>query len=102
MPRQAQKPGGDRRANVCAHDDINRLAAAVISPELTKPTTITVVAEELWMTAVTPRPVRRPVNFWEVILLQQGLQAAARRGVSSACPINLHPEQEQTEPAEQR
>ena len=31
-------------------------------PEFTKPTTMTVVAEELWMTAVTPRPVRKPRN----------------------------------------
>ena len=32
----------------------------VIRPELTKPTTITVVAEELWMMPVTTRPVRKP------------------------------------------
>ena len=31
-------------------------------PEFTKPTTMTVVAEELWMTAVTPRPVKKPRN----------------------------------------
>ena len=34
----------------------------VMSPEFTKPTTMTVVAEELWMTAVTPRPVKKPRN----------------------------------------
>ena len=34
----------------------------VISPELTKPTTITVVAEELCITAVTTRPVSNPAN----------------------------------------
>ena len=38
-------------------------------PELTKPTTITVVAEELWITAVTPIPVRKPRNLREVSLL---------------------------------
>jgi len=31
-------------------------------PLLTKPTTITVVAEELWITAVTPRPSRKPLR----------------------------------------
>ena len=31
-----------------------------IRPELTKPTTMTVVAEELWMIAVTTRPRRKP------------------------------------------
>ena len=40
---------------------------SVISPELTKPTTITVVADELWITAVTPRPVRKPVMTRPVI-----------------------------------
>ena len=38
-------------------------------PEFTKPTTITVVAEELWITAVTPMPVRKPRNLREVSLL---------------------------------
>ena len=33
----------------------------VMTLELTKPTTMTVVAEELWMTAVTPIPVRKPL-----------------------------------------
>ena len=37
-------------------------------PELTKPTTITVVAEEDWMTAVTSIPVRKPKILLEVIL----------------------------------
>ena len=32
----------------------------VISPELTKPTTITVVAEEDWITAVIPAPTHTP------------------------------------------
>ena len=38
----------------------------VMSPELTKPTTMTVVAEELCMIAVTPMPVRRPANLFVV------------------------------------
>jgi len=33
---------------------------SVISPELTKPTTITVVADDDWITDVTPSPVRNP------------------------------------------
>ncbi len=41
---------------------------SVISPEFTKPTTITVVAEELWMIEVTPRPVRKPAALFCVSL----------------------------------
>ena len=41
---------------------------SVISPEFTKPTTITVVADELCITAVTTRPVRKPVIVLPVIL----------------------------------
>ena len=33
-----------------------------ISPTLTKPTTMTVVAEELWMIAVTPAPMPTPAS----------------------------------------
>ena len=40
----------------------------LISPEFTKPTTITVVAEELWIMAVTPRPVSRPAILLVVSL----------------------------------
>ena len=35
---------------------------SVMRPELTKPTTMTVVAEELWMMAVMQRPVRKPAK----------------------------------------
>ena len=35
---------------------------SVIIPELTKPTTMTVVAEEDWITAVTPIPSKKPLN----------------------------------------
>ena len=34
----------------------------VIMPELTKPTTITVVAEEDWITAVIPAPTATPIK----------------------------------------
>ena len=40
----------------------------VMSPEFTKPTTITVVAEELWIIAVTPRPVSSPAILLVVSL----------------------------------
>ena len=39
-----------------------------IIPELTKPTTITVVAEEDWMAAVTTVPKRMPLKVVEVSL----------------------------------
>ena len=35
-------------------------------PALTKPTTMTVVADELWMTAVMPAPSRTPKNLFRV------------------------------------
>ena len=38
----------------------------LIIPELTKPTTITVVAEELWIIAVTPAPSKNPLNLLDV------------------------------------
>ena len=41
--------------------------SSVMVPEFTKPTTITVVAEEDWITAVTPRPNRNPLTGLEVI-----------------------------------
>ena len=39
-----------------------------INPALTKPTTITVVADDDWMTAVTAVPVRMPLSGLSVIL----------------------------------
>ena len=41
--------------------------ARVIRPALTKLTTITVEAEELWISAVMANPVRVPVNRFRVI-----------------------------------
>ena len=37
-----------------------------IMPEFTKPTSITVVAEELWITAVTKRPSKNPFKRFDV------------------------------------
>ena len=37
-----------------------------IMPEFTKPTSITVVADELWMIAVTAKPSRKPLKRFEV------------------------------------
>ena len=70
---------------------------SVISPEFTKPTTITVVAEELWITAVTPRPVRKPAMGFPVILSSRERSfPPARR--SSACPIRLMPKRNSARP----
>ena len=54
----------------------------VIMPELTKPTTMTVVAEEDWMTAVMPAPTSTPrtrlaVSFSRMCFIR--LPAAASR-----------------------
>ena len=70
---------------------------SVIRPELTKPTTMTVVAEELWMMAVTPRPVRKPVRGFPVIWSssERSLPPARR---SSACPIRLMPKRNRHSP----
>jgi len=45
---------------------IHTACFSVIMPELTKPTTMTVVAEEDWMTAVMPAPTRMPRKRLEV------------------------------------
>ena len=47
----------------------------VIRPEFTKPTTMTVVADELWIMAVTPHPVRNPAARPEVIFIPKRLAA---------------------------
>ena len=39
---------------------------SVIRPEFTKTTTMTVVADDDWMTAVTPRPVKKPASLLPV------------------------------------
>ena len=70
---------------------------SVSSPELTKPTTMTVVAEELWITAVIPRPVAKPANFRPVIFpsSERSLPPARR---SSACPIRFIPNRNRQSP----
>ena len=70
---------------------------SVIRPELTKPTTITVVADELWITAVMAIPVRKPVMTRPVILSSSvRSRPPARR--SSACPIRSMPNRNRQSP----
>ena len=69
----------------------------VIMPELTKPTTITVVAEEDWMTPVTARPVRKPSIRLEVSLprMVRRLLPAAR---SRDSPMTFMPNRNRHRP----
>ena len=68
-----------------------------IRPELTKPTTMTVVADELWMMAVMPRPVRKPAPTLPVILSSsvRSLPPARR---SSDCPMKFMPNRNRHSP----
>ena len=69
----------------------------VMSPEFTKPTTMTVVADELWMIEVITRPVRKPVRGLPVILLSVvRRRLPARR--SSAWPITFMPKRNRHSP----
>ena len=52
---------------------IDVACARVMTPALTKPTTMTVVADELWMTIVTPVPTAIPANLLLLILLNTDL-----------------------------
>ena len=70
---------------------------SVIKPELTKPTTITVVAEELWITAVTPSPASKPFSRLWVIFSSKGRRLLPARR-SSACPIRLMPNRNRHSP----
>ena len=69
----------------------------VIRPELTKPTTMTVVAEELCMTAVTPIPVSRPASLPEVSFSsrERSWPPALR---SRACPMRFMPNRNRLNP----
>ena len=60
------------------------------SPELTKPTTMTVVADDDWITAVTARPVSRPENRPLVSFARMAFSEPPAR-FSSAVPITLMP-----------
>ena len=68
-----------------------------IMPLFTKPTTITVVAEEDWITAVTTRPIKRPFTGWSVRRLKIvcSLPPACR---SSALPITSMPNKNMARP----
>ena len=69
----------------------------VINPELTKPTTMTVVADELCMIAVTPSPVKRPVNRLVVIRPRSAFNLLPARR-SNACPISVIPNRNRLKP----
>ena len=69
----------------------------VIRPELTKPTTMTVVAEELWMAAVTTRPVRKPTNLLSVSLPRILFRLFPAR-LSRACPMMFIPNRKRLSP----
>ena len=70
---------------------------SVIIPEFTKPTTITVVADELCITAVKPSPVRNPVMTLPVIFSSsvRSLLPARR---SSDCPMTFMPKRKRQSP----
>ena len=63
---KAENPRCGCGADVGAHDDAHGLADSRMMPEFTNPTTITVVAEEDWMTAVTSAPSSTPFSLLEV------------------------------------
>ena len=69
-------------------------------PLLTKPTTMTVVALELWITAVTHRPRKKPLRGVVSQLAQDLLQLAA--GLLFQCfAHDVHAEQEQGKTSKQ-
>ena len=68
-----------------------------ISPELTKPTAMTVVADELWMIAVMPRPVRRPAHLL-VVSLPKSVRSPFPALRSRACPMRLMPNRNRHRP----
>ena len=70
---------------------------SVIIPEFTKPTTITVVAEELWIIAVTPRPVKNPASLFLVSLASIFLRPSPALR-SRASPIMLIPNRKRQSP----
>ena len=69
----------------------------VMSPEFTKPTTMTVVAEELWITAVTATPVRIPATLPVVSFPKTSFKLFPAR-LSSACPIRFMPNKNRLNP----
>ena len=65
--------------------------------ELTKPTTITVVAEEDWMMAVTARPVRKP-SIRLVVSLPRMVRRLEPARRSRALPIMFMPNRNRLRP----
>ena len=72
-----------------------------IMPELTKPTTITEVAEEDWMMAVTPVPRSTPFMGCAGELVQHQFQLVARY-LLQPVPHQGHAKEEEGHPAQQR
>ena len=64
--------------------------AKVINPAFTKPTTMTVVAEELWMTAVTANPIKAPMYL---LVVSRSIIVLSREPAanSNPSPINFMP-----------
>ena len=69
----------------------------VIRPEFTNPTTMTVVAEELCITAVIPSPVRSPAALF-VVSLPRSCRRFPPALRSNACPIMLMPNRNRLNP----
>ena len=65
--------------------------------ELTKPTTMTVVAEEDWMTAVTAIPVRKP-SIRLVVSLPSRVRRELPAARSSASPMMFIPNRNRHRP----
>ncbi len=69
----------------------------LMRPELTKPTTMTVVAEELCMTAVTPIPVSSPASL-PVVSRSSRARRCPPALRSRACPMRLMPNRNRLKP----
>ena len=70
---------------------------SVISPELTNPTTMTVVADELCIIAVTPSPVRKPI-ITLLVILSSSVRSRLPARRSSACPMRFMPNRKSDSP----
>ena len=79
---------------------IHTACRSVIMPELTKPTTMTVVAEEDWMTAVMPAPTATPRKRLAVSFLQDLLHPVACRRLQAGAH-HLHTVEKQRQTAQQ-
>ena len=70
---------------------------SAIMPEFTNPTTITVVAELDWITAVTATPSKRPFHLLEVIL-ESTVCSVPPALFSRASPIKFIPNRNRASP----